>query len=346
MRIFLSFASEQRELAEPILLALRDRGHTVFFSHDDLPAGGSFDMRIQRAVQESDLMIFLVSPEAVTKGRYTLTELTFARDRWPNPNGRILPVMIAETALTSLPNYLKAVTLLQPEGNVAAETSAAVDKMVRGSNRRTILIFALCGILTGVLSYLSIRYGPETLRFSLFHPDRTARAPIIPGVCFGALVAYCCYRFGSRERFSVVLAFLFTVGAWLLAHDSAVSTFTYLDRFAVEGGSPMPDVTGDVDPLNQTLKRRERLPIAKVLTYAVGGFVGGLGTILAVAIANPRFRRLDPWLLTLFVAVLVAILAEIYGDTAGAFAWLVLFTTWQAAVIASIGYGLARDAPE
>jgi hypothetical protein len=34
MRIFLTFASEQNDIAESIQLALRNRGHQVFFSHD------------------------------------------------------------------------------------------------------------------------------------------------------------------------------------------------------------------------------------------------------------------------------------------------------------------------
>ena len=103
MRIFLSFASEQKELAETILLALRDRGHSVFFSKDDMPPGATYDVRIQKAVNASDLMVYLISPQSVTKGRYTLTELSFARQRWPNPNAHVLPVLVATTPLDTVP---------------------------------------------------------------------------------------------------------------------------------------------------------------------------------------------------------------------------------------------------
>ncbi|MGQ0674814.1 MAG: toll/interleukin-1 receptor domain-containing protein, partial [Rhodospirillales bacterium] len=133
MRVFVSFASEQKETAEPIVLALRDRGHQVFFSHDDLPRGDSFDLRIQKAIQSIDLMVFLISPEAVTRGRYTLTELSFTRERWPNPKGRVLPVTIAPTPMEAIPNYLKAVSILEPLGNAAAETCAAADKLLKGA---------------------------------------------------------------------------------------------------------------------------------------------------------------------------------------------------------------------
>src|ERR1041384_511311 len=97
MRIFLSFASEQQAEAEPILLALRDRGYDVFFSHDDLPRGSSFDLRIKKAIEASDLLIFLVSPGAVTKGPFPLTGVAFGGEKWGNPSGHVLPVLVAPT---------------------------------------------------------------------------------------------------------------------------------------------------------------------------------------------------------------------------------------------------------
>jgi hypothetical protein len=129
VRIFVSFASEQEQLAEPVALALRRREHSVFFSHDDLPPASNFDERIEKAIARSDIFVFLISPESVSKGRYTLTELAFARAKWPDPSDRVLPVMLVETPLENVPNYLKAVTILEPSGNTAAETAAAVDNL-------------------------------------------------------------------------------------------------------------------------------------------------------------------------------------------------------------------------
>jgi hypothetical protein len=120
VRIFLSYASERRAAAEPIALALRGRGHAVFFDKDDLPGAESYDAQIETAVGESDLMIFLISPESVEPGRYTLTELAFARHRWRSARGRVLPVLIAPTPLERTPAYLTSVQILKPEGNAAA----------------------------------------------------------------------------------------------------------------------------------------------------------------------------------------------------------------------------------
>ena len=131
MRIFLSYPSEHREVADQIHLGLLGNGHEVFFDRDALPSGGNYNARIAAAVAQSDLMVFLVSNHSVTRGSYALTELKYARNQWPNPAGRVLPVMIEAVPLERLPTYLKAVTLLEPDGNVVAECCAAVASMVR-----------------------------------------------------------------------------------------------------------------------------------------------------------------------------------------------------------------------
>lgn len=62
-------------------------------------------------------------------GSYALTELKYARQKWPDPRHRVLPVMIERTAYDQIPNYLKAITVLEPEGNVAAEVAAELEKI-------------------------------------------------------------------------------------------------------------------------------------------------------------------------------------------------------------------------
>src|SRR5262249_8990261 len=71
MNIFISFASEQKDIAEEVSLRLKERNHLVFFSATTLPSGLSFDYRIQDAVNSAHLFIFLISPQSVAKGRYT-----------------------------------------------------------------------------------------------------------------------------------------------------------------------------------------------------------------------------------------------------------------------------------
>lgn len=125
-KVFLSYAHEQRPIAEAISLSLSVREHDVFFDHRTLQPGLEYDAAIQKAVEQCDLFVFLISPESLTEGGYALTELNFAKNRWRNPSGKILPVMASPTLDSRIDPYLRAVTILYPQGNVAAEVAARV----------------------------------------------------------------------------------------------------------------------------------------------------------------------------------------------------------------------------
>lgn len=130
MKIFISYASEERPTADELAVRLRTEGHTVFLDQDNLPEGEGYDARIRAAIASCDLFLFLVSPLSIQPGRYTITELKFAREQFPNPKGRVLPVMIKPTPFGDIPPYLSAITLLQPQGNLVAETVAQVDRLL------------------------------------------------------------------------------------------------------------------------------------------------------------------------------------------------------------------------
>jgi TIR domain len=129
MRIFLSYATEDKAIAEPIAFSLRARDHEVFLDRDDLPAAGDYNKRIELALDQADFMVFLLSPTSIAKGRYTLTELEFARRKWRTADGRVLPVIVQPTPLNDIPSFLKSVTILEPKGNTAAEVASAVDRV-------------------------------------------------------------------------------------------------------------------------------------------------------------------------------------------------------------------------
>jgi TIR domain len=128
MQLFVSYASEDFDKAEQIAYGLAPR-HQVFFDRNSLPPGGDFNSRIRAAIAAADGMIFLISPESVQQGSYTLTEMEFARDKWHHPLGKILPVMLRPTDFRVIPNFLKAVTFLETQGNLVAAVLAAVDKI-------------------------------------------------------------------------------------------------------------------------------------------------------------------------------------------------------------------------
>jgi nucleoid-associated protein YgaU len=131
LNIFLSYASAQRPLAEDLCHRLQAAGHEVFFDREDLPPGRSYDDHIFQAIAGCELFVVLVTPDSVADGRYTRTELKIAARRWPTPDWHVLPVLAAPTPLDTVPPYLRALNLLQPEGNLAAEVLLEVQARVR-----------------------------------------------------------------------------------------------------------------------------------------------------------------------------------------------------------------------
>ncbi|MGD9828161.1 MAG: toll/interleukin-1 receptor domain-containing protein [Hyphomicrobiaceae bacterium] len=159
LNIFLSYSSEYRALAESIAQSLKNDGHQVFFDKDSLPPGGDYNERIRKAIRSSDRFLFLASRSALESGKYTLTELDFARQRWPSPVGRVLPVLVdPELKPEALPAYLASVHALSIAGNAPAEIVAAIERTGRVSPLcracvvlSTLAIAGIIGLATGFI---------------------------------------------------------------------------------------------------------------------------------------------------------------------------------------------------
>lgn len=130
MDVFICHAHEDKAAAEQIHLALAGAEHTTFYDRESLGAGGEYHRRIQEAIERCDAFVFLLSRASIAKGSYTLTELKQARARWAHPTGRVLPVMVdTQCPIESAPAYLREVTVLEPEGHLAAEVLFAIERL-------------------------------------------------------------------------------------------------------------------------------------------------------------------------------------------------------------------------
>ena len=157
MRIFLSYASQDREAARAIELGLREQGHDVFFDRDDLPAGEEFHNRIRAAIEQSDLLVFLVTPDSVDAGSYTLTELEIAEKSWTRASGKLLPVILRPTPLDTMPSIVRSVTFLQTDGNVAAAVAAAVHRLDRSRKQTLFMKVGAAAVLVVVVAVAGFR---------------------------------------------------------------------------------------------------------------------------------------------------------------------------------------------
>jgi hypothetical protein len=129
LSIFVCYAHEDRRLAEEIAQALTNDGHNVFIDANKLKVSGDFNETIRRAIERADRFIFLISKASMGQGKYPQTELDFAKDRWPSPQGKVWPVLVDPSVdISTLPVYLRAVQIHTVKGNAPAEIAAAIEK--------------------------------------------------------------------------------------------------------------------------------------------------------------------------------------------------------------------------
>ncbi|HKU13579.1 MAG TPA: toll/interleukin-1 receptor domain-containing protein [Steroidobacteraceae bacterium] len=152
MRLYIAYSSQDTKVAERVQLALLADNHEVFRDRTELLPGDHYDGRFREALSRADMLIFLISPASVRQGCYALTELGYARERWPHPKDHVLPVIIAPVPAADIPAYLQAVTILNPKGSVAAEVAQAI----RARTRQHTSAVVKEGLLPSLKSMLGI----------------------------------------------------------------------------------------------------------------------------------------------------------------------------------------------
>jgi formylglycine-generating enzyme required for sulfatase activity len=180
VRIFLSYASPDRALIEPIRYALAEQGHDIFFDREDLQPGEEFDSRIRRAIECSELFLFFITPDTVDTGSYTLSELAIAQRVWPHPGGHVLPVVLAPVPIEQIPAYLKSVTLLEPVGSVTASVADVVHQIARERRRQRVRRIASWTLAILVPVALTLYWAAH--RSAASSKDGAPSVPIAAGI--------------------------------------------------------------------------------------------------------------------------------------------------------------------
>jgi formylglycine-generating enzyme required for sulfatase activity len=243
MRVFLSYASEDRSRIEPIRYALAEQGHDIFYDREDLLPGEAFDSRIRSAIERSDLFVFFLTPHTVDAGSYTLNELSVCERRWPRADGRVLPVILADTPRQDIPPYLRSVTCLTPVGNITASVSDAVLQLARAHNRRRMRKLATLAIAilipVAIAAYWLVQRGAGSTK------DGVSLVRIEGGT----------FTMGDNEFFPVREVFLnpFYIDA------TEVTTARYAKFLQANGSLAPPDEWDGID-----LKKHGDLPVVGV----------------------------------------------------------------------------------
>lgn len=80
LRVFLSYASEDRNHAEPVYQELQKIGAKVWMDKHDLLPGQNWEQEIQQAVRGAHVVVALLSRHSVSKEGFVQKELRFALD--------------------------------------------------------------------------------------------------------------------------------------------------------------------------------------------------------------------------------------------------------------------------
>lgn len=125
-KVFISYAREDVEAASTITANLEAEGYHCFFDIGKLNPGTNFHGKIIDHLEAADILIFLISPDSITKESYAMWEVSVFRASNPSPNDCTLPIMIRDTKINHIPPYLTAVTILDPGPHLASSVILAI----------------------------------------------------------------------------------------------------------------------------------------------------------------------------------------------------------------------------
>ncbi len=93
-KVFLSYANADLAVARQVAAQLENTGHQVWFAEDDV-TGKNFALEAGKALDKSDAMVVLISPESM-KSSWVRREIDFAMST-PKYRGRLIPVIVKPT---------------------------------------------------------------------------------------------------------------------------------------------------------------------------------------------------------------------------------------------------------
>jgi hypothetical protein len=189
---------------------------------------------------------------------------------------------------------------------------------------RAVAVSAAIGVVTGLISSLPSPF-PD---LRLHDPDvliNAAGIPLHAGVAFGAGVAIMLWLWAKRDPAKCLLAMALTLMGWLAAVNTANDAMQ-----AVVGSELFGTVQG---------AKANREMVGWILGGVFGGAVGAGLTAFGAGIPGEAIRRPQAWIL---IVIAGAVFGLLLYPAAIADLVTVLFVPWQAAVAASIAYGLSR----
>lgn len=114
MQLFLSYARPDREAARELFAKLKQRDFEVWFDEESLLPGQIWQAEISRAIQNSTLVIVMLSTRSVSRAGYAQKELRAAleaMERLPHDQAFVVPVRLDDCPLPEPLSHIHSITL-------------------------------------------------------------------------------------------------------------------------------------------------------------------------------------------------------------------------------------------
>jgi hypothetical protein len=110
-QVFISFASDDREVAREIIKAVEEAGYTPWASSESIKPGENIDGAIERAIRGSGAVLFIAPrPEGQSEGaRAEGNQLAIYKNSraLTNEISPVLPIVVDGSRYTGLPEWLR-----------------------------------------------------------------------------------------------------------------------------------------------------------------------------------------------------------------------------------------------
>lgn len=145
MRVFVSYAAPDIDMAARIAQALSNEGKDVFFAPADLLASDNHHVEIaERISRWADVMVCLLTPAYLASG-FVQTEITLAKARWASPVGRVLAFVPrnAQLPLSQVDPYLRESSITMSPGDLPSDVCHALRAHQKRIRQRIVELWRL-----------------------------------------------------------------------------------------------------------------------------------------------------------------------------------------------------------
>ena len=128
-KIFISYSSSDRKLADQLRKHLAGRGQPGIFMDQQVEAGEDLQEAITSGLDKSDVVILLISP-AFLQSQWNAYEAGVALAKERSGQGKVIPILVGDVDPASLPGSLRRVAALDGRGMDNRHVLSQLDEML------------------------------------------------------------------------------------------------------------------------------------------------------------------------------------------------------------------------